>query len=65
MEVLLVLRVELGPDDLFKAVGLGVNEFGVLRDRKVWVPSGGQRGDLSYRFQVKVFINVVQSFSLI
>lgn len=47
MEVLLVLRVELGPDDLFKAVGLGVDEFCVLRDWKVWVPGESQREDLS------------------
>lgn len=42
MEVLLVLGVELGPDDLFKAVGLGVNELGVLRDWQVGVPRAGQ-----------------------
>lgn len=42
MKVLLVLRVELGPDDFFKAIGLCVNEFGVLRNRKVWVPSVGK-----------------------
>lgn len=43
MKVLLVLRVELGPDDLFKAIGLCVNEFGVLGNWKVWVPSIGKR----------------------
>lgn len=43
MKVLLVLRVELGPDDFFKAIGLCVNEFGVLRNRKVWVPSVGKK----------------------
>lgn len=49
MEVLLVLRVELGPDDLLKTIGLGVNEFGVLWDWKVWVPGGNQTGDLSFK----------------
>lgn len=43
MKVLLVLRVEFGPDDLFKAIWFCVNEFGVLGDRKVWVAGGGER----------------------
>lgn len=42
MKVLLVLRVKLSPDDLFKAIGLCVNEFGVLRNWKVWVPNVGK-----------------------
>lgn len=33
MQVLLVFGAELGPDDLLKAVGLGVDEGGVLRNR--------------------------------
>lgn len=64
MEILLVLRVELGPDYFFKAVGLCVNEFGVLRDWQVGVPSGGQMRHLSYRivdsntrFSIIWFIN--------
>lgn len=32
MQVLLVFGAELGPDDLLEAVGLGVNECGVLRN---------------------------------
>lgn len=40
MKVLLVLPVELGPDDLLEAVGLGMNELGVLRDGQVGVPGG-------------------------
>ncbi len=32
MQVLLVFGAELGPDDLLKAVGLGVDKSGVLRN---------------------------------
>lgn len=32
MQVLLVFGAELGPDDFFKTVGLGVNECSVLRN---------------------------------
>lgn len=38
MQVLLVFRAELGPDDLLKAVGLGVDEGGVLRYWQVRIP---------------------------
>lgn len=41
MQVLLVFGAELGPDDLFKAVGLGVDEGGVLRNWQVRIPGGG------------------------
>lgn len=37
MQVQLVLGVVLGPGYLFKAIGFGVDELGVLRDRFVWV----------------------------
>lgn len=37
MQVQLVLGVVLGPGYLFKAVGLGVDELGVLGNRFVWV----------------------------
>lgn len=40
MQVLLVFGAELGPDDLLKAVGLGVDEGGVLRNWQVWIPGG-------------------------
>lgn len=43
MEILFVLWVKLCPDHLFKAVGLGVDEFGVLRDRQVGVTNRKQR----------------------
>lgn len=38
MQVLLVLRVELGPDDLLKAVWLCMNELGVLGDWQIRIP---------------------------
>lgn len=38
VEILLVFRVELGPDHFLKAVGLGVDELGVLRNRQVGIP---------------------------
>lgn len=38
VEILLVFRVELGPDHFFKAVGFGVDELGVLRNRQVGIP---------------------------
>lgn len=38
VEILLVFRIELGPDHFLKAVGLGVDELGVLRNRQVGVP---------------------------
>lgn len=37
VQVQLVLRVVLGPGDLFKAVGLCVDELGVLGNRFVWI----------------------------
>ena len=40
VQVLLVLGVELGPDHLLEAVGLGVDELGVLGDGQVGVPVG-------------------------
>lgn len=43
MEILLVLWVELCPDDLFKAVGFGVNELSVLRDGEVGVADGKRK----------------------
>lgn len=52
MQVLLVLGVELGPDDFFKAVGFGVNEFGVLRDWQIGVPGGRERGYLRVVYNI-------------
>lgn len=48
MEILFVLWVKLSPDHLFEAVGLGVNELGVLRDRQVGITDGEQRQNLSF-----------------
>lgn len=33
VEILLVFRVELGPDYFLKTIGFGMDEFGVLRNR--------------------------------
>lgn len=49
VEILLVLGIELGPDDFFKAVGFGVNELGVLRNRQVGVTEGEHTEHLSNR----------------
>ncbi len=38
MEILLVFGIKLGPDHFLKAVGLGVYELSVLRNRQVGVP---------------------------
>lgn len=38
VQVLLVLGVKLGPDDLLKAVWLCVDKLGILRDWQVRIP---------------------------
>lgn len=43
VQVQLVLGVVLGPGDLFKAVGLCVDELGVLWNRFVWIAT--ERGN--------------------
>lgn len=47
VQVQLVLGVVLGPGDLFKTVGLCVNELGVLGNRFVWITT--ERGNTNGR----------------
>lgn len=46
MQVLFVFGAELGPDDLLKAVGLGVDELGVLGNGLVWVPDKQRKSSI-------------------
>lgn len=47
MQILLVFGAEFGPDDLFEAVRLGVDERGVLRNWEIWIP-GREKKVFSY-----------------
>ncbi len=49
MQVQLVLRVVLGPGDLFKAVCLGVDELGVLGNWFVGISRGREKTDTSVK----------------
>lgn len=48
MQVLFVFGAELGPDDLLKAIRLGVDESGVLRNRKVRISCLGEVGPVCH-----------------
>lgn len=58
VKVKLVLGVVLCPGDLLKAVGLGVDELGVLRNRLVGIPERGREEvmrSVSLRFSLPCF----------
>ena len=52
VEVQLVLLVVACPCHLFKAVGLGVDELGVLGDRLVWIPDRKSKGGNSFNERI-------------
>lgn len=59
MQVLLVFGAELGPDDFLKAVGLGVDEGGVLRHWQVRIPGRKKAQNLNMLSKLTIMQHLI------